>query len=203
MNSLVTTFSSRRRGNEYKMPQRHKCVNVGVIPTATVLTSTFNYINQLLREQKNLNCVLQKRAMHQIIIEPYSKCIPLKNVNLCKTKFHLEMDILKLSIDWAKAEIFSAKISLLLSLLFFLAVIGFWQLGKTAMAKAFVFPMLVAGVLVVAVAAGFNFFKKPRVSPIGTACHIDKKAFIPAETERTAKSLHCPSLGFQKLAPYI
>ena len=87
---------------------------------------------------------MYKRATHQIIIEPYSKYIPSENVHLCKTKICIEMDILKLSTDWAKAEVFSAKISLLLSILFFLAAVGFWQLGKTAMAKAFVWPMLVA-----------------------------------------------------------
>lgn len=56
------------------------------------------------------------------------------------------MDILKLSTDWAKAEVFSAKVTLLLSLLFVIGAIGFWQLGKTAMAKAFVWPMIVAGI---------------------------------------------------------
>ena len=58
-------------------------------------------------------------------IEPYSKGIHLENVHLYKTKFHIEMDILKLSTDWAKAEVFSAKIVLLLSLLIFLAAFGF------------------------------------------------------------------------------
>jgi hypothetical protein len=75
----------------------------------------------------------------------------------------MQMDILKLSTDWAKADVFSAKISLLLSLLFFLAAIGFWQLGKTAMAKAFVWPILVVGVFVVAVSAGLYFANKTRI----------------------------------------
>jgi hypothetical protein len=74
------------------------------------------------------------------------------------------MDILKLSTDWARAEVFSAKISLLLSLLFFLAAIGFGQLGRTTMAKAFVWPLLVAGVLMVAVSAGLYFANKPRIT---------------------------------------
>ena len=126
----------------------------------------------------------------------------MKNVNLCKTKFHLEIDILKLSVDWAKAEVFSAKMSLLLSLLFFLAAIGFWQLGKTGMAKAFIFPMLVAGVLVVAVAAGLYFANNPRITQFETAYNIDAKGFIQTETKRTAKSQHDLALVF-KVLPLI
>ena len=112
------------------------------------------------------------------------------------------MDILKLSTDWAKAEVFSAKISLLISLLFFLAAIGFWQLGKTAMAKAFVFPMLIAGILVVAVAAGLYFANNPRIIQFETAYKTDAKAFVQTETERTAKSQHDLALVF-KILPFV
>ncbi len=98
------------------------------------------------------------------------------------------MDILKLSTDWAKAEVFSAKITLLLSLLFFLAAFGFWQLGRTAMAKAFLWPILVAGVLIVAVSAGLYFANKSRITQFETAYNINAKAFIQDEMARTAKS---------------
>ncbi len=112
------------------------------------------------------------------------------------------MDILKLSIDWAKAEVFSAKISLLLALLFFIAALGFWQLGKTTMAKAFVWPMLVTGVLMVAVSAGLYFANKPRIAQFETSYNTDAKAFVQAETARTAKSQHGLALVF-KLLPFI
>jgi hypothetical protein len=112
------------------------------------------------------------------------------------------MDILKLSTDWARAEVFSAKISLLLSLLFFLAAIGFLQLGKTAMAKAFVWPMLVAGILVTTVSAGLYFANKPRITKFETAYHADAKAFVQTETQRTAKSQNDLALVF-KVLPLI
>ena len=112
------------------------------------------------------------------------------------------MDVLKLSTDWAKAEVFSAKIVLLLSLLFFLAAIGFWQLGKTAMAKAFVWPMLAAGVIFVAVSAGLYFANKPRITQFQTAYNTDAKAFVQMETERTAKSQNDFALVF-KVLPLI
>ena len=112
------------------------------------------------------------------------------------------MDILKLSTDWAKAEVFSAKVSLLLSLLLFLAVLGFWQFGKTAMAKAFVWPMLIAGVLIAAVAAGLYFANKPRIVQFEIAYNTNAKAFVQTETARTAKSQNDLALVF-KVLPLI
>jgi ABC-2 type transport system permease protein len=112
------------------------------------------------------------------------------------------MDILKMSTDWAKAEVFSAKISLLLSILFLVAAIGFWQLGKTAMAKAFVWPMLVAGVLIITVSAGLYFTNQPRIAQFETAYNNDAKAFVQTETERTAKSQNELALVF-KILPLI
>ncbi len=111
----------------------------------------------------------------------------------------MEMNILKLGIDWAKAEVFSAKISFILSLLFFLAAIGFGQLGKTEMAKAFLWPMLVAGILVIAVSAGLYFANKPRITQFETAYNTDAKAFVKIETERTAKSQNDLALVFKVL----
>ncbi len=112
------------------------------------------------------------------------------------------MDILKVSTDWARAEVFSSKIVLLLSLLFFLAAFGFWQLGKTDMAKAFGWPMLVSGILLVAVSAGLYFANKPRIIQFETTYNTDAKAFVKTETERTAKSQHDLALVF-KVLPLI
>jgi hypothetical protein len=112
------------------------------------------------------------------------------------------MDVIRLSTDWAKAEVFSAKIVLLLSLLFFLAAFGFWQLGKTAMAKAFVWPMLVAGLLIAAISAGLYFANKPRVTQFETVYNTDAKEFVHTETERTAKSQNDLALVF-KVLPFI
>jgi ABC-2 type transport system permease protein len=112
------------------------------------------------------------------------------------------MDILKVSMDWARAEVFSAKVCLLLSLLLFLATLGFWQLGKTAMAKAFVWPMLVAAVLVAAVSAGLYFANKPRIAQFETAYKTDAKTFIQAETARTTNSQNQLALVFIVL-PFI
>lgn len=101
---------------------------------------------------------------------------------------NMETDILKLSIDWARAEVFSAKISLLLSLLFLLGAIGFWQLGKTGIAKAFVCPMIVAGALIAVVSAGLYLANAPRIRQFESAYNADAKTFVHTEIARTEKS---------------
>jgi len=109
------------------------------------------------------------------------------------------MDILKIATDWAKAEVFSAKISFLLGLLFFTAAIGFSQLGKTSVAKAFVWPLFVAGLLIAAVAAGLYYANKPRIKQFETAYNADARVFVQIEKMRTAKSRHDLALVFNVL----
>ena len=45
------------------------------------------------------------------------------------------MEILKTATDWAKAEVFSTTFFILFGIGFVAASIGFWQLGKTDLAK--------------------------------------------------------------------
>ena len=113
------------------------------------------------------------------------------------------MEIIKLSTDWAKAEVFSAKMVGLLTLVVFLTALGFWQLGKTPMAKSFVWPLLVAGLLLVAVSTGLYLANKPRIAQFETACKNDAAAFIQNEIARTAKSKHDLALVFKVLPSII
>lgn len=112
------------------------------------------------------------------------------------------MEIIKLSTDWARAEVFSAKMVGLLSLMVFLVALGFWQLSKTPMAKSFVWPLLVTGLLLVTVSAGLYFANKPRIAQFEAAYKNDKAAFIQSEITRTAKSKHDLALVF-KILPAI
>ena len=109
------------------------------------------------------------------------------------------MEIIKLSTDWAKAEVFSAKMTGLLSLLVLVVALGFWQLGKTPMAKSFGWPLMVAGLLLVAVSAGLYFANKPRIARFEAAYQNDAKSFIQNEIIRTAKSKHDLALVFKVL----
>ena len=99
------------------------------------------------------------------------------------------MDILKTATDWAKAEVFSSQFFILFGVLFVLATIGFWQLGKTEVAKAYVFPTLVAGILLLTIGLGIFFTNKSRITSFTTAYNSDASTFVKSEIARTEKSM--------------
>lgn len=61
------------------------------------------------------------------------------------------MELLKLATEWTKEEVFSTRFFMLFAILFLIASIGFWQLGKTDLAKAYVIPTLVSGLLLLTI----------------------------------------------------
>lgn len=99
------------------------------------------------------------------------------------------MDILKTATDWAKAEVFSTQFFILFGVVFVLAGIGFWQLGKTDMAKAYIIPTLVAGALLLIIGFGLFFTNKSRITQFETAYDKDPSAFVESELARAEATL--------------
>ena len=112
------------------------------------------------------------------------------------------MDIIKLSTDWAKAEVFSAKIIWLFSVVEITAAIGFWYWGKTIMAKAFIWPLLVAGLFLTVIGAGLYFTNHPRISRFENEYRRNPAAFVQEEIQRTDESRREMALVF-KILPAI
>jgi hypothetical protein len=100
------------------------------------------------------------------------------------------MDILKASTGWAKAEIFSTSFFIFFGLLFVLVSVAFWQLGKTDLAKAYVIPTLVAGVLLVIIGVGLSYTNIQRVTEFEAAYQNDISAFIASELSRVEATLN-------------
>ena len=98
------------------------------------------------------------------------------------------MDLLKLSIDWAKAELFSAKMVWLFSVIILLSATGFNYWGKTTTAKAFVIPLLVSGAFILAIGVGLYAANKPRIIQFEQEYKADSSSFVKKEIARTAKS---------------
>jgi hypothetical protein len=113
------------------------------------------------------------------------------------------MDIIKLSTDWAKAEVFSGKIVWLFSVVYIIAAIGFWCLGRTEMAKAFIWPFLVAGLFLVAVGAGLFFTNQARIERFEQAYRQDPGTFVKKEIERAGNSQKQLTLVFRILPAVI
>lgn len=112
------------------------------------------------------------------------------------------MDIIKLSTDWAKAEVFSAKMVGLLSLVVIVTAVGFYYWGKTAYAKAFVIPMMVAGLFLVATSAGLYWANQPRIAQFEKEYKENPTEFVQKEIQRTTKSDNDLKLVF-KVLPLI
>lgn len=99
------------------------------------------------------------------------------------------MDILKSATDWAKAELVSTPFFALAGLVFIAISIGFWQAGKTDLAKAYIIPTLVAGVLLVIIGAGLFFTNKNRITQFEKSYEADASAFVTSELERAEATL--------------
>lgn len=99
------------------------------------------------------------------------------------------MDILKLATDWAKEEVFSSRFFILFGIAFILAAIGFWQLGKTEMARAFIYPTLVVGLLILTVGVGIYVANKTRVTSFVESYAQSAPDFVQSEISRTEKSM--------------
>ncbi len=99
------------------------------------------------------------------------------------------MEIIDTATQWAKDEVFSSRFFILFAIIFLIATIGFWQLGKTELAKAFVYPTLIAGILLMAVGVGIFFTNKSRVTSFAEDFNKDSTAFVQSEIERTDQTL--------------
>lgn len=99
------------------------------------------------------------------------------------------MEILKTATDWAKDEVFSTQFFILFGIVFVLGSIGFWQLGKTEIAKAYIIPAVVAGVLLLIIGFGLFFTNKSRIKQFETDYNRDKWTFVESELKRAEATL--------------
>ena len=99
------------------------------------------------------------------------------------------MDILKAATDWVKAKLFSTPFFILFGLVFIAVSLGFWQLGKTDMARAYIIPTLVAGVLLLIIGLGLYFSNRSRIAHFEKAYHANSTAFVASELERAESTL--------------
>ena len=113
------------------------------------------------------------------------------------------MEILKIATDWAKAEVFSTTFFILFGIGFVAASIGFWQLGKTDLAKAYIIPTLVAGVLLLTIGLGLFFTNISRISSFESDYNQDASAFVKSEMVRVDNTLNEYKTVVFKIVPLI
>lgn len=99
------------------------------------------------------------------------------------------MNILKITSEWAKGEIFSSKFFVLFGAVFVAASIGFWQLGKSDVARAFIWPTLVAGILLLTVGIGLIISYNWKLDGFPKAYEANPLGAVQAEIAYTEKTL--------------
>lgn len=99
------------------------------------------------------------------------------------------MDILKTATDWVKAELFSTPFFILFGVIFMIASLGFWQLGKTDIARAYIIPTLVAGAVLTIIGLGLFFTNKSRLTQFEKAYETNASVFVASEVERAERTL--------------
>lgn len=99
------------------------------------------------------------------------------------------MEILKTATDWAKAEVFSTTFFIIFGIGFVAVSIGFWQLGKTDIARAYIIPTLVAGALLMTIGFGLFFTNKSRITQFEKAYNQNPAAFVESELARAESTL--------------
>ncbi len=113
------------------------------------------------------------------------------------------MEIIKASTDWARSELFSTPFFVLFGIGFLIASVGFWQLGKTEMARAYIIPTLVAGSLLVIIGVGLFFTNKARQTNFPIEYNKDASAFVKSELDRAAATLKEYDTIVFKAIPFI
>jgi len=113
------------------------------------------------------------------------------------------MDILTAANDWAKAEIVSTQFFIFFGVLFLLGCLGFWQYGKTEVAKAFTYPLLVTGILLLILGFGLLFSTKSRHSNFKTEYQKDSNTFVKTEIARAEKTIDSYKKVALKVFPLI
>ncbi|WP_075343937.1 hypothetical protein [Tenacibaculum agarivorans] len=113
------------------------------------------------------------------------------------------MEIIKLATEWAKAEVFSTRFFIFFAILFLIASISFWLLGKTDIAKAYVIPTLVAGSLLLIIGLGLVFTNTSRITTFETAYKNNPSTFVKSEIARIESTLKEYKIIVFKIIPII
>lgn len=97
------------------------------------------------------------------------------------------MDPLKTATDWARAEMISNGAFILMGVVFLATCLGLWHMGRTEMARALVWPMGVAGVLLLILGGGLLFGTWSSLSGFAEAA-TDVQSFVMSELARIVQT---------------
>lgn len=113
------------------------------------------------------------------------------------------MDILNVSIKWTKAEMLSSSFFILFGLMFVIASIWMLQTGKSEMARAYILPMAVAGVLMLIIGIGLFVPSYLRITGFATEFAMDAPGFVAGEILRADRVIRDYQIAVFRVMPAV
>lgn len=113
------------------------------------------------------------------------------------------MEILNLATDWATAEATASAFFIVFGVLFIIASIGFWRLGKTKMARAYRFPMLIAGLLLILLGGALFDMYYSAIDGLTNKYNNDPNTFVEKEIARTTSAIEQYKMDLYGVFPII
>ncbi len=99
------------------------------------------------------------------------------------------MDILRAATDWARAEMLSNSVFILCGALFLAVGCAFWHMGRADMVRAYVVPMVVAGLLLLILGGGLLYGTRQSLSGFAPDFGQDAAGFVAREMARVDKTI--------------
>ena len=113
------------------------------------------------------------------------------------------MDIAKTATEWTRAEVLSSAFFIVFALAFLLSSLGFLQMGRTDIARAYVVPMLVAGGLLLALGGGLFVQSQVKLAGLAAAYDASASGFVASEIARAERGLNNYRVAVVYLFPAI
>ena len=95
------------------------------------------------------------------------------------------MEFIEHTIAWCRGEIFEGRMLALFGAAVVVIAVAFWRLGSTPSARAMFAPLLVVGLLALAVGLTMNVSNQSRIAKFTAAYETGPAAFIESERRRT------------------
>lgn len=113
------------------------------------------------------------------------------------------MDILALAQQWAKNEAFSSKFFIVAAVVFVALSIGFWKLGQSEIARSYIYPTLICGVLLLIIGGGLVYNDTRRYNTFPAEYSANPEAFLQSEIERSEKTASSSYNTIYKVIPLL
>ncbi len=113
------------------------------------------------------------------------------------------MDILILAQQWAKNEAFASKFFIVGAVVFIVLSICFWKMGQSEIARSYIYPTLICGLLLMVIGVGLVYNNTMRYNNFPTEYKANPEVFLQSEIERSEKTAESSYNTIYKVIPIL